>query len=197
MCFVNSPFRFRPSLKARSQLRAHLNRILLSRGISKLRRKFTWQSDKGKARDRRACFFSAPARPSVACVCVSECMSGSAGVNVNNSQGHAPRQGREKKNSNRLIPHWGNIRRGLFSPLTTSDTHTHTQFLWPQTYLYPLSPSFIPQPLFLFLVFRVEQKDTERRRRENIFEFNTMTNFTTLALCRAGVHVWRQRGTTL
>lgn len=196
MCFVNSPFRFRPSLKARSQLRAHLNRILLSRGISKFRRKFTWQSDKGKARDRRACFFSAPARPSVACVCVSECMSGSAGVNVNNSQGHAPRQGREKKTATDWY-HTEETSDVDFLAPSPPQTPTHTQFLWPQTYLYPLSPSFIPQPLFLFLVFRVEQKDTERRRRENIFEFNTMTNFTTLALCRAGVHVWRQRGTTL
>lgn len=144
MCFLNSPFWFRPIIKASFQLKAHLNRILPLATFPSFatnphdRRK----KEKQETSVRVGAFFLCSAYIS------SVSMLRSAGVNVNNSQGQPPPK-RPPTDRCRGYHNERNIRHHLSAmPNPPHRKHKHTQLLWPDPNLsfLPTLPSFVPIP---------------------------------------------------
>lgn len=139
--------------------------------VSKLRHKFTWQSDEGEAESR--------GRVSSVTRIPAECVSRSAGVNVSDIQEHVLPQNYHQETA---TPHWTKHQLPLNPPPCEGKKKTHRKLT--TTHPYPLDFHLV---LALFSVPYVQQ----RKREWEIFSrLIPCLNLITLALCLADVHVW-------
>ena len=145
--------------------------------ISKLCHKFTWQSEKGKAKQQaweRESFSSRIVRISVVCA-----HRGQPGLMSTTAKG-MPAPPQKKKNSHRCRGYHTEQNIRLQLPALRNPPHnvaektqTHAAPLTLTKPFYILSSFLLSLPSFLFLIFRVQQRN--RLRTENIFRFNTMS----------------------
>ena len=176
MCFLNSPFRFRPKSCFPAEKHTWVVFYFLQHFQALLQMDSRTKGEQETDVRERASY---PFRAYISSVCILS----SDGVNVYNTPHLPPTEGCRgyRTEQNISLQLWA-----LFNPPPTT-SNTNTLLPWPYPNLSTAFPSFSP---FLCFYSWCLDFNNERMRTENIFQLNARLHFITLALCSAVVKVW-------